>query len=544
MTVSQTFFYMRIKKNDTAPMEQAITTKKSSSPQHKSDHPKSAGQGSEEYKSKSPTALEMQQNDHGRGLGESKSSGALGMKNSSSAFLSMTATGKNPLLATGMDHFDMTGGTGDSGTAIKKLTWGGAVPSRDVPKKKFMTASQSATSLLGGGRGPLTPHNMLDSRDDSQPLSSSQNNNNFNVRKASSLSVVNSTNRFEKPNTTSHGGHGNNKMTRKISSATMFSEDDGGVEYQGQGNNHMTGMDGTAKGSHHKSKEGLSSVDGSVYGLEIANQNTIDPNYYFTLSKEGVTQYSNKTSQFTSLAQWHREYLLFHRISSIRFFRLYKRWKAFSVWKRGLRNGKMKLAGSALDTNLFLFNPPLRRALLKVRELSAPMASLGLLSLPVGKTFDLDDFVKEQASVHGALQKQLEDLSNDVIRNVRLACDEVVDQFLKANNIAANHKMTFMERAALRAECKRLTRFLRSVDIMMTDFLWSMVRSCIYTSDFITCAYLSVLPHPTLTNPHLTLHNILEKTYDQHRLTNLPRIYRHLSTGAGIHGKSGACSGK
>jgi dynein heavy chain len=32
-----------------------------------------------------------------------------------------------------------------------------------------------------------------------------------------------------------------------------------------------------------------------------------------------------------------------------------------------------------------------------------------------------------------------------------------------------------MERAALRAECKGLTRFLRSVDIMMTDFLWSMV---------------------------------------------------------------------
>ena len=466
MTVSQTFFYMRIKKNDTISTELATTTKKSS-PQHKtskSDHPNSTGQGFEEHKSKTPPALEMQESDHGRGLGESKSSGTLGMRNNSAGLLSMTATGKNPLLATGqsgMDHFDMTGSTGENGVVSKKLTWGGAVPSRDVPKKKFMTASQSATSLLGGGRGPLTPHNMLDSRDDLQPPSTSQSNNFIN-RKSSNLSLV------SKANNT----HGNNKMMRKASAATMISEDDGGVEYQGQGNNtQMVGTNG-----HQKAKEGLSSVDGSVYGLELATQNTIDPNYYFTLSKEGVTQYSNKTSQFTSLAQWHREYLLFHRISSIRFFRLYKRWKAFSVWKRGLRNGKMKLAGSALDTNLFLFNPPLRRALLKVRELSAPMASLGLLSLPTGKTFDLDDFVKEQASVHGALQKQLEDLSNDVIKNVRLACDEVVDQFLKANNIAANHKMTFMERAALRAECKRLTRFLRSVDIMMTDFLWSMVR--------------------------------------------------------------------
>jgi hypothetical protein len=60
-------------------------------------------------------------------------------------------------------------------------------------------------------------------------------------------------------------------------------------------------------------------VGGSVYDLEMATQDTIDLNFYFTLSKEGVTQYSHKSSQFTSLAQWHREYLLFHRISAIRY---------------------------------------------------------------------------------------------------------------------------------------------------------------------------------------------------------------------------------
>lgn len=59
-------------------------------------------------------------------------------------------------------------------------------------------------------------------------------------------------------------------------------------------------------------------VGGSVYDLEVATQDTIDLNFYFTLSKEGVTQYSHKSSQFTSLAQWHREHLLFHRISAIR----------------------------------------------------------------------------------------------------------------------------------------------------------------------------------------------------------------------------------
>ena len=77
------------------------------------------------------------------------------------------------------------------------------------------------------------------------------------------------------------------------------------------------------------------------------------------------------------------------------------------------------------------------------------------------------------------MRLKLDELSVIVLNSVRSACDEVVDMFLKANNIAANHKMTFMERAALRSECKRLTRFLRMVDIMMNDFLLSMVSDSV-----------------------------------------------------------------
>lgn len=94
---------------------------------------------------------------------------------------------------------------------------------------------------------------------------------------------------------------------------------------------------------------------------------------------------------------------------------------------------------------------------------------------PIGSVFDLDNFVLLQQNVHEKLRVELDNLSSYVLNSVRTACDEVVDVFLRANNIIANHKMTFMERAALRAECKRLTRFLRMVDIAMNDFLLSMV---------------------------------------------------------------------
>ena len=52
----------------------------------------------------------------------------------------------------------------------------------------------------------------------------------------------------------------------------------------------------------------------------------------------------------------------------------------------------------------------------------------------------------------------LVEFSEDVLTIVRGACDEVLDQFLAANNIVAEHKMTFMEKAAMRTECRRCWR--------------------------------------------------------------------------------------
>ncbi|RYH31857.1 hypothetical protein EON65_01735 [archaeon] len=70
----------------------------------------------------------------------------------------------------------------------------------------------------------------------------------------------------------------------------------------------------------------------SVYNLELISLDKVDKNSYFTLSKEGVTQFRHKISQFTGLAQWEREYKLFHRIANINFFKKYKRWKVRSLY--------------------------------------------------------------------------------------------------------------------------------------------------------------------------------------------------------------------
>lgn len=65
----------------------------------------------------------------------------------------------------------------------------------------------------------------------------------------------------------------------------------------------------------------------SVYNLELVPLDKVDKNSYFTLSKEGITQFRNKASSFTGLVQWEREFRLYHKIREINFFLVYKSWK-------------------------------------------------------------------------------------------------------------------------------------------------------------------------------------------------------------------------
>ena len=78
-------------------------------------------------------------------------------------------------------------------------------------------------------------------------------------------------------------------------------------------------------------KQASQGIPNSVYDLEKVSQDDTDKNFYFTLSKEGITQYRNKVSTFTTIAQWEREFKLYHQISQIKFFKQYKRWKVIAT---------------------------------------------------------------------------------------------------------------------------------------------------------------------------------------------------------------------
>jgi hypothetical protein len=224
-------------------------------------------------------------------------------------------------------------------------------------------------------------------------------------------------------------------------------------------------------------------------------------------------------------------------------FARYRAWKAFNRWRRTVRDGeggggcaacvakrqsacrrvyrtprcppppsppppcpsprsqiqKSKRQGSAdsLAGQLFLLNPTLRTALRRLRHLCFEVNSWSLFAYDAARTYTLSEFVAQQNVKRIQVTTWLTEFSADVRALVRGACDEMLDSFLAANNIRADHKMTFMERSALRAECRRLTKFVRLADFVVRDTLLKLAL------DSASALLQYIVPPPALVPPRV-----------------------------------------
>jgi dynein heavy chain, axonemal len=141
------------------------------------------------------------------------------------------------------------------------------------------------------------------------------------------------------------------------------------------------------------------------------------------------------------------------------------------LWKNHIRRSKRAASAQHLTDSLFLLNPTLRTALMRLRRLCFDAAEWGLFTCDRTRTYTLESFVALQNEKRVLVTTWLAEFSTDVSALVRSACDDVLDSFLASNSIHADHKMTFMERAALRTACRRLTKFVRLADFLVRDTL-------------------------------------------------------------------------
>ncbi|KAM4809142.1 dynein axonemal heavy chain 6 [Rhinophrynus dorsalis] len=246
-----------------------------------------------------------------------------------------------------------------------------------------------------------------------------------------------------------------------------------------------------------------SSIDYDTYNLRIVNHQNINKNDYFTISEKGVMHICSGEVLYLTIDRWKQEYLYHKALKKIPTFALFRKWKAFTVWRKNVRTKKIRECRKALQDNLFIVNEYLRPAILNIQEMCYRISDMGLCRVEKGHTYSLNEFTASQF-------KQLEEVANrlsefrDLAKEVvRSACRTALleagftpDDYLNdqenadllnrisgptsSDMVVVHHfdgdlfgessdKMTYTEQASKRSHCRRLTCFIRLADYLIVN---------------------------------------------------------------------------
>ncbi|XP_036729228.1 dynein heavy chain 6, axonemal [Balaenoptera musculus] len=236
-----------------------------------------------------------------------------------------------------------------------------------------------------------------------------------------------------------------------------------------------------------------SSTEYDRYNLKVVNYENISKNDYYTISKNAVTHVYNDDVEFIEIDRWEQEYLYHRELTKIPVFSLFRKWKAFNVWKKNVRSKKISGCRKSLQKDLFIVNHYLRPALLKINELCYQLSFMGLCCIEKYHTYTLQEFKAAQVVWLEEVTERLEEFRNEAKEVVRKACRvalraagfmpddcayEPIEGHCKMPESGSlielptsgdSEQMTYTEQASKRHHCMRLTCFIRLNDYLIEN---------------------------------------------------------------------------
>ncbi|ESO94694.1 hypothetical protein LOTGIDRAFT_144909 [Lottia gigantea] len=255
-----------------------------------------------------------------------------------------------------------------------------------------------------------------------------------------------------------------------------------------------------------------SSVNSHYYNLKVVNHEHVNKQDHCTISKQGVTRMrSDDETEFITLDRWQQEVNYFQKLTKIPVFSLFRKWKAFSVWRKNVRTKKIQNCKKSLNSNLFIVNASLRPALLNVREMCHRISEMGLCQIDKDHTYALNEFKEAQFNQLNDVAGRLQDFRELVKEVVRSACRTALleagftpddyyydgvespgfygtaSSYLMQSNYdmdiygEAPDKMNYTDQANKRAECKRLMCFIRLADYLIVNTMHVLAVNSVST---------------------------------------------------------------
>ncbi|POM71269.1 Dynein heavy chain, partial [Phytophthora palmivora] len=261
-------------------------------------------------------------------------------------------------------------------------------------------------------------------------------------------------------------------------------------------------------------------VDSNPYNLEVTNHSKINPKDYYTVSRLGITHFASDGVEFQPLRKFERENYIYSLLV-----------KRFTIWKQTVRTRKRVAAYTSLNHNLFILLPHLHEALLQLRHacLEIQEARLFAFEHPVGpadatgstadshnatpqKTYSLTEFALRLKAQKSRVERMVDHFISDAEMTAKQACENYLYSFLQKTGfndvrpggsardgrkmslpVGAQRRestgvrdeksklkaMTYTERATMKTQCRRATKFLRVVEFLISDALLRMAISSI-----------------------------------------------------------------
>ncbi|KAF0719522.1 Aste57867_966 [Aphanomyces stellatus] len=259
-------------------------------------------------------------------------------------------------------------------------------------------------------------------------------------------------------------------------------------------------------------------AEDNPYKLIVVDHAAIDVHDYYTMSRAGITHFCDGVPEFTYLETFEREHYMFSLVREIPFFQKYRVWKQFRMWKTNVRAAKTAICKRVLTQDLFILRPTLHGALMRLRTLAYNMGLLRVFSLDARRTYTLVEFSERQQLQMVDIEGKITDFVGRIVDTTYETCNAFLSNFLLSNGFATPEKLpanlspilalmgqsaaaddddddeadnkpttpvahdtkavwengkpvTFTERAAMRTQCRKITKLIRLVEFVVVDSL-------------------------------------------------------------------------
>ncbi|XP_058809206.1 dynein axonemal heavy chain 6 [Phymastichus coffea] len=252
------------------------------------------------------------------------------------------------------------------------------------------------------------------------------------------------------------------------------------------------------------------------YALKVVPYKEVDK-VYMTIGANGVTQYTPSDMTFTPIQLWEREYRSYLLLTKIRTFEIFRKWKAFNVWRKTIKYNKIMQARNYLEKNLFFCDDILRKALLEIRGMCSIFLNSSFVDTAVVRQLPLFYFVEMQFAKLERIKDKLNEfrrlslniLNNTCLRALLDAGFTPDDSNITFEQTALGKaggkarmprdgvlKMSYIEQARKREKCFKLASFIHVADYYQLTMMQNFMRNTYMELLQVLKAHTDFLPFP------------------------------------------------